>query len=146
MPAAEFEIEARPTRGVRLLGRAMLAAGALGIVLAAWIAAGHESGWYLIGFGALMLWAGWRHARFGLAWGVLRVDAAGRGWWSATVDGSFVPVSTERWSAGERLVWIRFRGPDGRRQDLLLARGEVDDERWRRLASWLTWLRRGKAV
>lgn len=146
MPAAEFEIEARPTRGVRLLGMAMLALGAFGTLLAAWIASGHESGWYLLGFGALMLWVGWRHARLGLAWGVLRVDAGGRAWWSGEAAGGFVPVTAERWSAGERLVWIRLRNPDGRRQNLLLARGGVDEERWRRLSSWLTWLRRGKAA
>ena len=146
MPAADFEIEFRPAAGVRVLRWAMLGLGLAGMLLAAAIAGADDKGWYLLGFGSLMLWVGWRHGRLGLAWGVLRVERDGDAQWRDVDDDRFVPVSAERWAAGERLMWIRLRGIDGRRQEVLLARGGVDDEQWRRLAGWLTWLRRGRAA
>ena len=145
MSAAGFEIEFRPAAGVRALRWAMLGLGLAGMLLAAAIAGGHEKGWYLVGFGALFLWVGWRHGRLGLAWGVLRVEADGQAHWRDVHGERFVAVRAERWAAGERLIWIRLRADDGRRE-VLLGRGSASDEHWRRLAAWLTWLRRGHAA
>jgi hypothetical protein len=64
-----------------MLRRAVLALGVAGLVLTAWLAQGREGGWLLIGFGLLMLWAGWHHGRRGLSWGHLRVDADGAAHW-----------------------------------------------------------------
>ncbi|NLD70487.1 MAG: hypothetical protein GX644_16950 [Limnobacter sp.] len=143
MSAAGFEIAFRPAAGVRALRWAMLGLGLAGMLLAATIAGGHEKGWYLLGFGALLLWVGWRHGRLGLAWGVLRVGGDGQAQWRDQHEDSFGPVEPERWAAGERLIWIRLRSAGGRRE-VLLARNDASDENWRRLASWLTWLRRGR--
>ncbi|HRO57956.1 MAG TPA: hypothetical protein PK177_02145 [Burkholderiaceae bacterium] len=145
MSAAGFEIEFRPAAGVRALRWAMLGLGLAGMLLAAVIAGGHDKGWYLLGFGALFLWVGWRHGRLGLAWGVLRVEGDGQAHWRDFDGERFIAVQAERWAAGERLIWIRLRADDGRRE-VLLVRGGASDEQWRRLAGWLTWLRRGRAA
>ncbi|MGD9945898.1 MAG: hypothetical protein AB7L76_17550 [Burkholderiaceae bacterium] len=53
-------------------------------------------------------------------------------------------VNVERWSAGERLVWLRLTGHrSAPRFDLLLPRRAFDDDSWRRLRAWLLWLQRG---
>jgi hypothetical protein len=148
-----FEIAIAQSRAVPALRWAMLALGGAGLLLAAWLARDNQDGWVLLAFGVLMLWVGWRHGRLGLAWGVLRVDAAGVARWTPTTargahdareDG--MPATVERWFAGERLVWLRLRTSDGRRHEILCGRGTIDDESWRRLASWLTWSRRGRAA
>lgn len=141
--APAFEIEASPSAGVKALRLAILGLGAVGFALAAWLARGRDDGWILLGLGALMLWAGWRHGRLGLSWGTLRVDAQGRPGWRPVESDGFLPVRVERWHAGEKLAWLRLRTPDGRRHEVLFGRGAVDEESWRRLASWLAWLRRG---
>lgn len=168
MDSPGFELPVRPSGGVLALRHAVFGLGVAGFLLAAWLARGHEDGWVLLGLGALMLWAGWRHGRLGLSWGVLRVGADGRPRWradavaargfgsaaaaaappgeaAASFDG-FLPVQLERWFAGERLVWLRLRAVDGQRHEILVARSAVDGEAWRRLGSWLAWTRRGSAA
>lgn len=152
MTSPGFEIEIAQSLSVRALRWAILALGGAGLVLAAWLARDNDEGWLLLAFGALMLWTGWRHGRLGLAWGTLRVDAAGAAAWKpdATRSGNHapaaaMPVKVERWFAGERLAWLRLRTPDGQRHEILCGRGTIDGESWRRLASWLAWLQRGQA-
>ena len=146
MSPAQFEIAFRPSAGVRVLRGATLALGLAGMLLAWLIADGHQKAAYLLAFGALMLYVAWLHGRRGLAWGVLRIAPDGQAQWRADASDRFIPVAADRWSAGERLIWIRLRDVDGGQRELLLARGSVDDESWRRLAGWLTWLRRGRAA
>lgn len=143
---AGFEIPVSPSPAVRALRAAVIGLGVAGFLLAAWLSRGREEGWILLGLGALMLWAGWRHAGFGLSWGTLRVAADGRPAWrgAAGGPGEFAAVGVERWYAGEKLVWLRLRSGDGRRHEILIGRAGHDDETWRRLASWLAWLRRGR--
>lgn len=144
---ASFELTVRPSPAVRFLRAGVIGLGALGFALAGWLSRGHDERWLLLAFGALMLWAGWRHSGLGLAWGTLRVNADGRPQWraeGASPTGGFAPVSVERWHAGEQLAWLRLRGADGRRHEILIGRTGLNDENWRELASWLAWLRRGR--
>lgn len=144
---AGFELTVSRSPAVRVLRALVIGLGAVGFALTAWLSRGQDERWFLLGFGALMLWAGWRHSGLGLAWGTLRVGADGRPHWragNASQAGGFTPVAVERWYAGERLAWLRLRGTDGRRHEILIGRGGLNDEDWRELASWLAWLRRGR--
>ena len=138
---------------MRALRAGVIGLGMAGFVLAAWLSRGRDDGWMLLGLGALMLWAGWRHAGFGLSWGTLRVAADGQAAWRASEGagigraagaGEFAAVGVERWYAGESLAWLRLRDRSGRRHEILIGRAGHDEETWRRLASWLAWLRRGR--
>jgi uncharacterized membrane protein len=138
-----FEVRVVQSTGVRLLRASVLALGVAGCLLASWLAFQRPDGWILAGLGLLLLWAGWRHSSFGLSWGVLQVDANGLARWQASVaPGS--PVLPERWYSSERLVWIRLRSVEGARHDLLIARDAADEETWRRLLGWMTWLGRAR--
>lgn len=144
---ASFEVPVTPSPAVRALRAAVIGLGVAGFALTAWLSRGREDGWILLGLGALMLWAGWRHAGFGLSWGTLRVAADGRPAWrddSGRETDEFVVVGVERWHAGENLVWLRLRSGAGRRHEILVGRAGQDEETWRRLVSWLAWLRRGR--
>ena len=167
MQSSRFEILISPSRAVRALSGPLLGGGAPGQVLAGWHPRGNPDGWVFRAFGVLMLWAGWRHGRVGLAWGTLRVDDAGDASWEgdgrrgqarrAPRPGQDVPrpgqeyeqpglpAKVERWFAGERLAWVRLRTADGQRHEILCGRGTIDADSWRRLASWLAWLGRGQA-
>lgn len=118
--------------------------GVLGFMLAGWLSWGHDEGWILIGLGAMMLWAGWRHAGLGLSWGTLHIAEDGRPTWRPD-DGSPVLVGVERWSTSENLAWVRLRGPARERYEVLLARSALDDAEWRGVTSWLAWLRRARS-
>jgi len=142
MPAT-VRIEVRPGRMVRLLRAAILGLGVAGFVLAAWLAYGHEGGWILLALGAMMLWAGWRHAGAGLSWGTLWIGGDGRPGWQPEGREDVLPVGIERWFSGEKLVWLRLRGPARERHEVLLSRAALGDEAWRELMAWIVWLRRG---
>lgn len=143
--ATGFEIAVRPSKAVRALRAAVVGLGVVGFALAAWLSRGREDGWILLALGAMMLWAGWRHAGFGLSWGTLRVSADGRAAWRPE-GGGFEPVGIERWFSGEGLVWLRMRGAGGERRDALVGRAGLPDDDWRRLCAWLVWMRRGRSA
>jgi hypothetical protein len=144
---AGFEVPVTPSPAVRALRAGVIGLGVVGFALAAWLSRGRDDGWILLGLGALMLWAGWRHAGFGLSWGTLRVAADGRPAWRSDAGdgaGEFVAVGVERWYAGENLAWLRLRSGAGDRHEILVGRAGHDEETWRRLVAWLAWLRRGR--
>lgn len=143
-----FEVRVEASASVKLLRASILGLGVAGCALAAWLARERADGWMLVAFGLLLLWAGWRHSRFGLSWGVLRVDPDGRPHWQQDGSGpdsdAFVAVRPERWFNSERIVWLRLRTAAGERHDLLIARDPSGEEIWRRLLVWLSWLGRGR--
>lgn len=138
-----LEIVVAPNRMVRGLRLAVLNLGILGFLMAGWLSWGHDEGWALLGLGALMLWAGWRHSSLGLAWGTLFVAEDGRPTWRP-VGGAAGPVSVERWFTSENLAWVRLRGPSRERYEVLLARSSLDEDSWRGVTAWLAWLRRAR--
>jgi hypothetical protein len=150
----DFEIAVEPSVGLRRLRGAILALGVTGLALSAWLARSHDNKWLLLALGFIMLGAGWRHARIGLARGRLSVNSRGSASWYGDPAGTVllpggsasVEVRVERWFAGERLAWLRLRDSGGRRYEILVGRGSIDENRWRRLSAWLTWLRRGAAA
>jgi hypothetical protein len=141
---AGFEVNVAQSTGVRLLRGSVLLLGLAGFLLACWLARERPDGWIVAGFGVLLLWAGWRHSRFGLSWGVLQVDSSGHARWQSVAAGPGVPVLPERWFSSERLVWLRLRTSGGTRHDLLIARDSSDEGTWRMLLGWLTWLGRAR--
>ncbi|MBN9461788.1 MAG: hypothetical protein J0H00_11260 [Burkholderiales bacterium] len=141
-----FRIDVAPTRGLRLIQRALVAFAAAGFALAGALAAG-GSGAALALAGLASCWLAWRAGVRGLSWGQLAVDEAGRAAWRGAGSGEpGSPVEVERWHAGQALVWLRLREAGQRRaRHVLLLRAACGGEPWRRLRAWLVWLGRGPA-
>lgn len=141
-----FGVDAAPTGGLRAIHAATVAIAGGGFALSAFLAP-LPWGVALVAVGAPACLAAWRLGGRRLSWGCLSVDASGRASWRATGDGGPAgerAVRIERWCATEGLVWLRLReAAGGRRHDVLLARRVGDDDRWRRLRTWLVWLGRG---
>lgn len=145
-PAFELHVSERAAAAVRRLRHALAGFALAGWLLAAPWLSGASWGLWLSAGSLVAAGAGWQARRAGassLSCGRLYVDEQGLASWRP-VDGHAGLVSVQRWSAGERLVWLRLAGHRAApRIDLLLMRDAVGDESWRRLRSWLLWLGRG---
>lgn len=149
-----FQLDVAPTRGLRLIQRALVVFAATGFAFAGTLAPAGP-GAALYGIGALVCLLAWHRGLRRLSWGRLTVDAGGACNWadahqSARATGQAgapaCAARIERWRAGEMLVWMRLREPARRRaRDVLLMRTAYDEEQWRRLRAWLAWLGRGPA-
>ncbi len=144
-----FELGVRRTGTLQRLHAALIVFAAAGFALAGGLApAPWPLAWWAAAVPACL--AARRFGARGLAWGRLRVDAAGGGRWmhdGASAPAESEPVRIERWCATEGLVWLRFReaGGAGPRRDALIARDACDAAQWRGLRAWLVWLGRGPA-
>ncbi len=145
-PAFELHVSERAAAAVRRLRRVLIGFALAGWLLAAPWFSGVAWGLWLAAGALLAAGAGWQARRAGpsnLSCGRLYIDEQGLASWRP-VGGHVGLVAVQRWSAGERLVWLRLAGHRAApRIDLLLVREAVGDEGWRRLRSWLLWLGRG---